>query len=106
MYRTANHPVGSHLPLVAGYFDIGPEPMSGGSTTVKQTSLRLGPSERMDAAMGDLDSSLMEIPIGQSGHVASSHYKDQWNAYYNGTSFPMQFKNVDVKSTVTFVPQN
>jgi penicillin amidase len=105
MYRTVNHPIGSRLPLVASFFDIGPVPMSGGSTTVKQTSLKLGPSERMDAALGDLDSSLMEIPIGESGHVASSHYRDQWNAYYNGTSFPMQFRKVDVKSTVTFVPQ-
>jgi acyl-homoserine lactone acylase PvdQ len=47
----------------------------------------------------------MEIPIGESGHVASSHYKDQWDAYYTGRSFPMQFRNVDVKSTVTFVPK-
>jgi penicillin amidase len=105
MYRSVNHPIGSRLPLVAGYFDIGPAPMSGGSTTVKQTTLRLGPSERMDASLGDLDTSLMEIPIGESGHVASSHYKDQWDAYYNGRSFPMQFRNVDVKSTVTFVPK-
>jgi penicillin amidase len=106
MYRQVLHPIGSRLPLVASFFDIGPVPMSGGSNTVKQTSLRLGPSERMDAALGDLDTSLMEIPIGESGHVASSHYKDQWDAYYNGRSFPMQFQHVDVKSTVTFVPKH
>ncbi|HYA17987.1 MAG TPA: penicillin acylase family protein [Bryobacteraceae bacterium] len=106
MYREVDHPVGSRLPLVAGYFDIGPEPMSGGPTTVKQTSLRIGPSERMDASLGDLDASLMEIPIGESGHVASAHYRDQWDAYYNGRSFPMQFHHVDAKSTVTFVPQH
>jgi penicillin amidase len=106
MYRAVNHPIGSRLPLVARYFNIGPEPMSGGSTTVKQTTMRLGPSERMDASAGDWDASLMEIPIGESGNVASSHYKDQWDAYYNGRSFPMQFRNVDVKSTVTFVPKH
>ena len=104
-YLEIDHPVGSRLPLVKSYFDIGPVPMSGGSSTVKQTTARLGPSERMDASLGDWDASLMEIPIGQSGNVASSHYRDQWSAYYNGTSFPMQFKNVDVKSTVTLVPK-
>jgi penicillin G amidase len=97
--------VGSQLPLVARFFNIGPVPMSGGSTTVKQTTPRLGPSERMNASLGDWDRSLLNIPIGQSGHVASSHYRDEWDAYYTGTSFPMQFKNVDVKSTVTFVPK-
>ena len=104
-YLTINHPVGTRLPLIGGYFRIGPVPMSGGSTTVKQTTGRIGPSERMDASLGDWDASLMNIPIGESGHVASSHYKDQWQAYYNGTSFPMQFQKVDVKSTVTFMPK-
>jgi penicillin G amidase len=104
-YLAINHPVGSQLPVVKSYFDIGPAPMSGGSTTVKQTTAKLGPSERMDASTGDWDASLMNVPIGESGHVASSHYRDEWSAYYNGTSFPMQFKNVDAKSTVTFVPK-
>jgi penicillin amidase len=104
-YLAINHPVGSQMPLVAGYFDIGPVPMSGGATTVKQTTARLGPSERMNASLGDWDASLLNVPIGQSGHVASSHYRDEWDAYYSGASFPMQFRNVDVKSTVSFVPK-
>ena len=87
------------------YFDIGPVPMSGGSTTVKQTTRRLGPSERMDASLGDWDASLMNLPIGESGHVASCHYKDEWDAYYNGLSFPMQFSRIDAKSSVTFTPR-
>jgi penicillin amidase len=104
-FLAIDHPVGSRLPVVGKLFNIGPVPMSGGSTTVKQTTARLGPSERMDASTGDWDASLMEIPIGQSGNVASWHYKDQWAAYYYGTSFPMQFKNVARKSTVMFVPK-
>jgi acyl-homoserine lactone acylase PvdQ len=59
----------------------------------------------MDASVGDWDASLMNLPIGESGHVASRHYSDQWDAYYNGKSFPMQFNNPNVKSTVTFVPK-
>ena len=105
MYLTVDNPVTTRVPVVGKYFDIGPVPMSGGSTTVKQTTRRLGPSERMDASVGDWDASLMNLPIGESGHVASRHYSDQWDAYYNGTSFPMQFNNPNVKSTVMFVPK-
>jgi acyl-homoserine lactone acylase PvdQ len=47
----------------------------------------------------------MNLPIGELGHVLSRHYKDQWDAYYNGTSFPMQFRKVDVKSVLEFVPE-
>jgi len=104
MFLAVDHPIGGRLPWVGTFFNIGPEPMSGGSTTVKQTTLRLGPSERMDASLGNWEASLLNLPFGESGHVASSHYKDEWDAYYNGRSFPMQFKNVDAKSTVTLVP--
>ena len=104
MYLAVNHPIGGRLRWVGSFFDIGPAPMSGDSTTVKQTTLRLGPSERMDASLGNWDASLLNLPVGESGHAASSHYKDEWGAYYDGKSFPMQFKNVDVKSTVTLAP--
>jgi len=102
---TIAHPIGHRLPLVAKYFDIGPVWMSGSSTSVKQTTRRLGPSMRMNADLGDWDRSLMNLPIGQSGHVLSRHYKDQWDAYYNGTSFPMQFRKVEAVSTLEFVPE-
>lgn len=102
---TIAHPIGHQLPLVAKYFDVGPVEMSGSSTTVKQTTRRLGPSMRMNADLGEWDRSLMNLPIGESGHVLSSHYKDQWGAYYNGTSFPMQFDKVDARSVVEFVPE-
>ncbi len=98
-------PVGSHLPLIGDYFNIGPAPMSGGPVSVKQTTPTLGPSERMDTSTGDWDASLWDLVTGESGHWASSHYKDQFDAYYNGTSFPMQFGKVEAKSSVRFVPR-
>ena len=99
-----NNPVLHEVPLVGKYFDIGPVPMSGSSTTVKQTSRTLAPSMRMNADLGDWDRSLLNIPIGQSGQILSSHYKDQWTDYYNALSFPMQFGKVDAVSTLTFKP--
>ena len=83
-----NNPVLHEVPLVGKYFDIGPVPMSGSTTTVKQTSRTLAPSMRMNADLGDWDRSLFNIPIGQSGQILSSHYKDQWEDYYNARSYP------------------
>jgi penicillin amidase len=100
-----NHPVFHRVPLVGKYFDIGPVPMSGSGTTVKQTTRTLAPSMRMNADLGDWDRSLLNVEIGQSGQPLSSHYKDQWSDYYNGRSYPMQFRAVEGKSTLQFRPR-
>jgi len=102
---TIKHPVGSQLPLVGGYFNIGPVEMSGSQTTIKQNTAQLGPSMRFIADLGDWDASLNNITIGESGQILSPHYKDQWGAYYGGTSFPMQFTHVEAKSTLMVAPQ-
>jgi len=103
-YLDLRHPIGSRLPLIGDLFSVGVIPMSGSPTTVKQTKGKLGPSERMDLSLGDWDQSLLNIPIGESGHMASYHYKDEWNAYYSGQSFPMQFGKIDAKSTLRLTP--
>lgn len=99
-----NHPVIHQLPLVGRYFDIGPAPMSGSGTSIKQVTRTLAPSMRMNADAGDWDRSLLNIPIGQSGQILSSHYRDQWKAFYYGLSFPMQFRSVKAAHTLTFRP--
>ncbi len=98
------HPVGKQLPLVNGFFGIGPVEMSGAGTTVKQTTGTLGPSERMVVDLGDLDKSVQNLPMGESGMVASKHYKDQWPAYYVGKSFPMEWERVDAKDELRVKP--
>lgn len=97
------NPVLGDVPFVGRYFRIGPAPMSGASTTVKQTTRRLGPSMRMVLDAGDWDRSLMNVVTGQSGQPLSGHYRDQWESYYRGDSFPMRFKNVE-GDTLEFVP--
>lgn len=100
-----SHPVGGQLPVIGSYFNIGPVSMSGSSTTIKQTTRRMGPSMRMIVDLADLDHSMQNITVGESGHRLSSHYKDQWSAYYGATSFPMQFEKVDVKQTLVVKPR-
>ena len=102
---TLVHPVGKQLPLINAYFDIGPVEMSGSGTTVKQTTATLGPSERMVADLGNWDSSVQNLTTGESGHVASRHYKDEWAAYYVGKSFPMQFDHIDAMDVLRIEPQ-
>ena len=106
-----NHPVlhaaMQKIPAIGHFldvFEIGPLPMSGSSTTVKQTTRALAPSMRMDADLGDWDRSLLNVQIGQSGQPFSSHYKDEWDSYYTGKSYPMQFLHVDAKSTLELRP--
>jgi penicillin amidase len=97
-------PVDGQVPLIGKYFNLGPVAMSGSSTTIKQTTRRLGPSMRMIVDLGDLDRSLQNITAGESGQPLSRHYKDQWPAYYGATSFPMQFGKIDAKDVLTVSP--
>src|SRR5260370_4728898 len=88
---TITHPIVHRLPLVGSYFDIGPAPMSGASTTVKQTTRRLGPSMRMAGDLSDWDRSLLNGIIGPSGQIPSSPYRDEGDRYSVCPSFPLQF---------------
>lgn len=101
---TIEHPVLGHLPAVGKYFDVGPVWMSGSSTTVKQTTRRMGPSMRMVVDLGNLDGSFQNITIGESGHWLSPHFRDEWPSYYVGNSFPMQFGHVNVQSELMVYP--
>ncbi|MBV8896311.1 MAG: penicillin acylase family protein [Acidobacteriaceae bacterium] len=98
------HPLGKELPVVSRFFDIDHVWMSGCGTCVKQTTGSLGPSERMVVDFGDLDKSVQNLTVGESGHVASPHYKDEWGDYYAGKSFPMQFDHVDARDTLSVKP--
>lgn len=102
---TIKHPVGGELPLLGAYFNVGPIEMSGSSTTIKQTTIRLGPSMRFVADLADWEHSLNNITIGESGQFLSWHYKDQWDAYYAGRSFQMQFGKVEAKETLVIEPK-
>lgn len=88
---TISHPIARGIRWIGPYFAIGPIPMSGSSTTVKQTGRRLGPSMRFVADLSNWNNSLMNLVTGNSGHILSFDYKDQWDAYYVGRSYPMPF---------------
>lgn len=102
---TLANPVAGRLPLAGKYFRIGPVPMSGSQLTVKQIHGKLGPSMRMSVDFADFDRSIENLVTGESGHVLSSHYSDQWKAYYYARSFPMQFRQVVSKARLMLEPK-
>jgi penicillin amidase len=93
---TFHHPLDA-VPLLGRWLDVGPFPQAGTGTTVKQTTTRLGPSMRMVVDFSDLDQSVQNITLGESGQVSSPYYRDQFPAWYNGTSFPMLFSDEAVE---------
>ncbi len=80
---------------------VGPFPQSGTASTIKRATRGVGPSMRMVVDLNDLDDSVQNITLGESGQVFSPYYKDQFEAWYHGQSFPMLFGDAAVqKGTV------
>jgi penicillin G amidase len=100
-----NHPVTHEIPVIGKYFDIGPIAMNGSAVTVKATTATLAPSMRMNADLGNWENSLLNIQTGESGQILSSHYRDQWRAWYGGSSYPMEYGNVKAVSNLEFRPK-
>ena len=90
---TIAHPLGEGFPLLGRLLNVGPFPQAGTASTVKATTTRHGPSMRMIVDLSNLDNSVQNITVGESGQVLSPYYKDQFDAWYNGRSFPMLFSD-------------
>jgi penicillin amidase len=94
---TFYHPLGQGIPFLGRILDVGPFPQAGTATTVKATTARHGPSMRMVVDFSDLDHSVQNITVGESGQVFGPYYKDQVVAWYHGRSFPMPFSDAAVE---------
>lgn len=90
------HPIFGRVPLLRRWTGTGPLPQSGNGYTVKQVGKTFGPSQRFTADVSNFDASTMNILSGQSGQIFSPHYMDQWNAWYEGRTFPLAFTSEGV----------
>ncbi len=88
---TIEHPIFGNVPVLRRWSGPGTRPQSGGRYTVKQVGRDFGPSERMTVDLSSLDDSTFNIVTGQSGHILSPHYMDQWPAWYQGRTFKLPF---------------
>ncbi len=85
------HPLSVFLPLVGRIAGTGPQPLSGDTTTVKQVGRAFGPSQRFTMDWSNIDGSTENIVLGESGNPLSPYFRDQWNDYYDGTTFALPF---------------
>ena len=85
------HPILGRIPLIKFWSGPGTREQSGSGYTVKAVTRHHGPSERFTANMADLDQSTLNTVTGQGGNFLSPYYLDQWNAWYEGTTFPLPF---------------
>jgi penicillin amidase len=85
------HPLAGFLPVVSRIAGTGPQPLSGDTTTVKQVGREFGPSQRFTLDWSNIDGSTQNIVLGESGNPYSPYFRDQWNDWYNGTTFAFPF---------------
>jgi penicillin G amidase len=85
------HPLAAFFPFIGRVAGTGPQPQSGDATTVKQVGRTLGPSQRFTMDWSNIDGSTENIVLGESGNPLSPYFRDQWNDWYNGTTFALPF---------------
>jgi len=95
------HPVYAMLPIVKGWTGTGEHPLSGDTTTIKQVGRAFGPSQRFTMDWSDPDASTENIVLGESGNPAGNWFRDQWPAWYNGTTFALPFSSSAVATETT-----
>ena len=95
------HPVLGNIPLLSHFTGPGIKEQSGSTFTVKAVSRDHGPSERMTVDLSDLDRSTLNLVTGEAGNFLSPYYMDQWNAWYQGFTFPLAFTPHAVQESST-----
>lgn len=85
------HPLSTFLPFLKRVAGVGPLPLSGDRTTIKQVGRSFGPSQRFTMDWSNIDNSTENIVLGESGNPYSPYFRDQWNDWYNGKTFPLPF---------------
>ena len=95
------HPFATFLPLIARVAGTGPQPQSGDGVTVKQVGRDFGPSQRFTMDWSDIDGSTENIVLGESSNPLSPYFRDQWNDWYNGTTFALPFTSTAVAAQTT-----
>ena len=95
------HPLLHLLPGVRGWTGTGEQPQSGDTTTIKQVGRSFGPSQRFTMDWSDPDASTENIVLGESGNALSPWFRDQWSAWYGGTTFAMPFTEGAIQAHTT-----
>jgi len=93
---TIQNPILGQVPILRRWSGTGTNPQSGSVYTVKAVGHAHGPSERFTADISNWDMSTLNTVTGQSGNFLSPYYMDQWQAWYTGYTFALQFSRTAV----------
>ena len=94
------------IPALDKLFSLGPLPLGGDTDTVCQlgfhpdqgfASPAFGPSFRQVLDVGDWDNSRSILHTGQSGHLASRHYRDYVSLWRRGAYHPQLWTRARVE---------
>jgi acyl-homoserine lactone acylase PvdQ len=83
----------------------GLHPIGGDGTTIKQTGLHFGPSERFTANLSNPEATRANITTGESGSPASPWFLDQFPLWLQGTTLPLPLTHPTITHTLTLTPQ-
>jgi penicillin amidase len=90
--------------LLGAHTGTGLQPNNGDGTTVLQTGLHFGPSERFTADLADTEGTTANITTGESGNPASPFYLDQFAAWLHGQTFAFPLLHPQAAHTLTLTP--
>jgi penicillin amidase len=104
------HPVGRAKPFNL-LFNVGPVGVPGGKEVINNTGFSLrpdenghfpalyGPSKRIIIDFADVEAAVSVLPSGQSGHLLSPHYADQFPLYTTNQFRPMLMNRAAIEKT-------
>jgi penicillin amidase len=83
-----HHPLGSAVPLLGRWLDVPSKPIPGDLDMPRVISEEFSASERMVVSPGHEETGIFHMPVGESGHPLSPHYRDGHAAWVEGRPTP------------------
>jgi penicillin amidase len=96
------HPLSRALPVGGRWLDIPAKPIGGDNDMPRVQTLVFGATERMVVSPGHEPEGILHMPVGQSGHPLSRHYRDSHAAWVEGR--PTPFLPTAAMHRLTLVP--
>ena len=82
------HPLSGGIPLAARWLDVPPRQLPGDEDLPRVVGPGYGSSERLVVSPGREEQGFFHMPVGQSGHPLSPHYRDGHEAWEEGRPTP------------------
>ncbi|WP_252736112.1 penicillin acylase family protein [Aestuariibacter sp. A3R04] len=100
---TVQHPLANQVPALANLLNMPKTDGFGDSFMPAVQGQEFGASQRLFVQPGHLDSAILTLPGGQSGHFLSPYYRQGFDGYVSGKPVPLL--PGDIKHTLTLLPQ-